>query len=74
MMPEVTPMGLEGRSSPREPHLERQRRRHGEADARAHLDDLLPAQPARPRDSHALRERLIQDILQQAFLAHHRAV
>ena len=38
--------------------LSQERGRDGEADTRPHLDELLPAQPARPGDLHALRERL----------------
>ncbi len=42
----------------------------GEPDARLHLDELPPTQPACARDPHALRERLVHDVLQQAPLAH----
>jgi hypothetical protein len=48
--------------------LPRQRSRYGESDARTRLDDFLVPQPPRACDPHALRERLVHDILQQPLL------
>lgn len=39
--------------------------RDSEPDAQACLDELLPTQPPRPRDPHALREHLVHDVLLQ---------
>ena len=49
--------------------LARQRSRDSKADTRTCLDKFLPAQPACTSGPHALGERLVHDVLQQALLA-----
>lgn len=48
----------------------RQHSRYDEVDAPQVLDELLPTPPAGASDPHTLPERLIHNILQQAFYAH----
>ena len=82
MMPEVTPRGLEGRAARHHHYLVSYTLNDSAAvTARRMLGRVstsscphsLPTQTARPRDPHALRERLEHDDLQQAFPAHHHA-
>ena len=48
--------------------LARQRSRDRQLHAGAHLNQLLPTEPLRARDHHALRECLLHDLLQEPLL------